>query len=278
MTIREALRLGAETLAQVPDPRIDAAYLLSDVLKIGRLALELNPGQTLAPEQEQRYRAALRRRRDREPLQYILGTQSFFGLELAVSPDVLIPRPETETLCELALHRLGTMQTPAVADICTGSGAIAIAVKKARPDAAVWATELSSAALTLARENAENNGADITFLQGDFMQPLQGLTFDCILTNPPYIQTGDLTSLQPEVRVEPRMALDGGEDGLTFYRRLAQDAPRFMKPGGCVFAELGDGQAQAVSVLLRETKRFTNIRVHADLYQKPRVLEAQLYP
>ena len=110
------------------------------------------------------------------------------------------------------------------------------------------------------------------------MQPLQGLTFDCILSNPPYIRTGDLESLQPEVRVEPRMALDGGEDGLTFYRRLAQDAPRFLERGGLVFAELGDGQARAVSALFQETRRFADVRVHADLFRKPRVLEALLFP
>lgn len=278
MTILEALRLGADTLAQVPDPRVDAELLLGHILGVQRLMLGLNPSRELAPEQKQAYLRALERRRGREPLQYILGTQCFFGVELAVNRDVLVPRPETETLCELALGRMEGMQAPAVADICTGSGAIAVAVKIARPDAGVFATELSPEALRVARGNAERNGVAISFLQGDFMQPLQGKTFDCILSNPPYVRTGDLDTLQPEVLKEPRMALDGGEDGLRFYRRLALDAPRFLRPGGLVLAELGDGQADAAAALFEAAKRFSGVRVHADLFGKPRVLEAQLYP
>ena len=109
------------------------------------------------------------------------------------------------------------------------------------------------------------------------MEPLRGTTFDMILSNPPYIEAGDLDTLQPEVRKEPRMALDGGADGLAFYRRLAQDAPACLKPGGMLFAELGDGQAQAAAALFEETDRFTDIRIHNDLFGKPRVLEAQLF-
>ncbi len=277
MTIREALRLGTETLSEVPDPRVDTELLLGHELDMARMELKLNPARELAPAQEQVFLQALERRRNREPLQYILGTQSFCGAELAVNEAVLIPRPETETLCELALKRIETTQSPTVADICTGSGAIAVAVKLARPDAKVFATELSPQALSVARDNAKRNGADITFLQGDLMEPLQGKTFDCILSNPPYIKAGDLDTLQPEVRKEPRMALDGGADGLRFYRRLATDAPRCLKRGGSLFLELGDGQAQPVSALV-SAAGFTGVRVHNDLFGKPRVLEALLYP
>ncbi|MBE0601095.1 MAG: peptide chain release factor N(5)-glutamine methyltransferase [Firmicutes bacterium] len=277
MTIREALRLGTETLSAVPDPRVDTELLLGHALPMARMALALNPAQPLTTAQEQAFRQALERRKGREPLQYILGTQSFCGVELAVNEAVLIPRPETETLCELALQRIESLQSPAVADICTGSGAIAVAVKVSRPDAAVWATELSPQALSVARDNARRNGADITFVQGDLMEPLQGMTFDCILSNPPYIKAGELASLQPEVRREPRMALDGGADGLRFYRRLAQDAPRHLKRGGRIWLELGDGQASDVSALF-EAAGFAGVRVHSDLFGKPRVLEALLYP
>lgn len=277
MTIREALRLGAETLRAVPDPLVDAELLLSDALKLPRMVLRLNPAQALAPAQEQAYLRALERRRGREPLQYILGLQYFCGAELAVSDAVLIPRPETETLCELALKRLEGVQRPAVADICTGSGAIAVAVKVARPDAKVYAAELSKEALSVARENAKRNGADVSFVQGDLMEPLRGKTFDLILSNPPYIRTGDLDTLQPEVLKEPRVALDGGEDGLRFYRRLAQDAQRYMKRGGGILVELGDGQARAVTALF-DAAGFLGVRVHNDLFGKPRVLEALLYP
>jgi release factor glutamine methyltransferase len=277
MTVLEALRLGTKVLAEVPDPRVDAEMLLGGVLKTRRMELLLDSARQLTPTQELAYLRALERRKGREPLQYILGVQSFCGCEIAVDEAVLIPRPETETLCELALKRMAALKNPAVADVCTGSGAIAVAVKTARPDAELWATELSRAALSVARDNAGRNGADITFLQGDLMEPLQGKTFDCILSNPPYIPSGELDALQPEVRREPRMALDGGADGLFFYRRLSQDAPRYLKRGGTVFLELGDGQAQAVAALFEEA-RFTGVRVHADLFQKPRVLEALLYP
>lgn len=278
MTILEAVRLGTDTLHEVPDPRVDAELLLGYVLRMRRMDLSLYPEQTLTPDQEKAYLHALQRRAGRKPLQYILGTQSFCGCEIRVTEAVLIPRPETEILCELALKRMETIQNPAVADICTGSGAIAVAVKTARPDADVWATELSADALRVARDNAQRNGADVTIVQGDLMEPLQGKTFDMILSNPPYIKAGELDTLQPEVLREPRMALDGGDDGLDFYRRLAQETPRYLTPGGSVLLELGDGQAQAVSALFLYTNRFADIRVHHDLFGKPRVLEAQLYP
>ncbi len=277
MTILEALRHGEHTLMAVPDPRVDAELLLSSILHMQRMELKLQPAKVLTLAQETDYLHALQQRSDRQPLQYILGSQNFFGLDIAVNEAVLIPRPETETLCELALNYLKPLAQPAVADVCTGSGAIAIAIKKHCPDASVFATDLSQAALNVARDNAKRSAAAITFLQGDFMEPLQGKTFDCIVSNPPYIKAADLATLQPEVRKEPRMALDGGEDGLTFYRRLAQDAPQLLRRGGAVFAELGDGQDSAVPALFTAAG-FARVRVHKDLFLKPRVLEALLYP
>lgn len=274
MTIHEAARLGAQTLAAVPDPQLDAEWLLGEALGMKRLELRLNATRSLTAEQETKYRDLLKKRAARVPLQYILGTQSFFGCELRVTEAVLIPRQETETLCERALMALEATPSPAIADLCTGSGAIAIALRHARPDARVWATELSPPALALARENAQKNGTVITFLEGDLLEPLQGLTFDCIVSNPPYISTGALAALQPEVRFEPRMALDGGTDGLLFYRRLAQGVPTVLRPGGRVFLELGDGQADAVAALFAAAG-FAEIRVHNDLFGCPRVLEAR---
>jgi release factor glutamine methyltransferase len=275
MTIRDALRLGARTLAGVPDPQLDAEWLLGGTLSMRRMELLLNAARELTGEQEQRYRSLLVRRAAREPLQYVLGTQSFYGLELRVNESVLIPRQETETLCERTLKAIQPLRAPAVADVCTGSGVLAVAIKRTHPDARVWATELSPAALRLARENAAQNGAEVTFLEGDLLAPLRGLKFDCIVSNPPYIPSGALDALQPEVRFEPRMALDGGADGLTFYRRLAQDAPDVLNPGGTILMELGDGQAEAVTVIFNASQRFADIRVHPDLYGQPRVLEAR---
>jgi len=274
MTVREALKSGAEALAAVPDPQLDAELLLCDVMRMRRMNLLLAAAQPLTAAQEARYRALLLRRAAREPLQYILGTQSFYGMELRVDPRVLIPRQETETLCERALESLRGVQNPRVADLCTGSGAIAILIKHSRPDAAVFATELSPQALELARENAESIGADVQFRQGDLLKPLEGQTFDCLVSNPPYIPSAALETLQPEVRLEPRMALDGGADGLLFYRRLAAEAPDYLKPEGKLLMEFGDGQARDVRAIFAETRRFSGLRVHLDLYGRPRILEA----
>lgn len=274
MTVREALHAGAGALAAVPDPRLDAELLLCRVLEVPRMTLLLSAARELTPAQEARYQTLLSQRAAREPLQYILGSQSFYGCELLVDERVLIPRPETELLCERALKRLQAIRQPAVADVCTGSGALAIAIKRERPDAAVWAADLSDAALALARENAECNGAAIEFRQGDLLRPLAGQTFDGIVCNPPYIPAALIETLQPEVTKEPRMALDGGIDGLDFYHRLANEAPDSLKPGGLLFAEFGDGQAAAVATIFTAAQAFQDVRIHRDLAGHPRFVEA----
>ncbi|MFH1513684.1 MAG: peptide chain release factor N(5)-glutamine methyltransferase [Bacillota bacterium] len=274
MTIHEARQFGAAKLCAVPDPWIDAELLLGHVVGMKRLMLSINAAQELTQEQERHYLKRLRLRAQREPLQYILGTQCFYGCELRVDPSVLIPRPETETLCEQVLLCMERYRLPSVADICTGSGAIAITLKKNRPDAKVWATELSAGALKTAKANAVRNDAEITFLQGDLLAPLDGLTFDFIVSNPPYIRTEALDTLQPEVLREPRLALDGGRDGLDFYRRLAQDAAKYLNRSGRIFLEFGDGQAEDVAAIFAASRQFEDIHVHPDLYGRQRVLEA----
>lgn len=274
MTIREALQYGTGVLAAVPDPRVDAELLLCDVMQLQRMMLALNASQTLTQAQEQRYRELLELRAARKPLQYILGSQSFYGMELQVDERVLIPRPETEILCERALQSVQPIQQPRIADLCTGSGAIAITLKSQRPDAMVWATELSADALALAQENARQAGTTITFLQGDLLNPLAGNLFDCIVSNPPYIPSQALDTLQPEVRREPRMALDGGADGLLFYRRLANEASDYLKSKGKIFMEFGDGQADAIRAIFEKSRQFSGLQVHRDLYGHPRILEA----
>ena len=274
MTVLDALRQGEAALKHTPDPKLDAQLLLCHVLHVGRMGLLMSPAWKLTPMQEARYGELLHLRAGRQPLQYILGLQDFYGLELKVNESVLIPRQETETLCEKALRCLEAVREPAVADLCTGSGAIAIVLKKNRPGARVWATELSPGALALAKENAAASGAEITFLEGDLLEPLRSLRFDCIVSNPPYIASAELAALQPEVRREPRMALDGGPDGLLFYRRLAQDVPAYLNPDGKLYLEFGAGQAEPVSALFTGAG-FTGVRIHRDLFGKERVLEAQ---
>lgn len=273
MTIRQALSEAEKALAHVPDPRVDAELLLAHVLGMDRLSLRLWGTKALQPEQEQRFASLLLSRTQRAPLQYLIGSQGFYGLDILTDSRALIPRPETELLCELGIAFLQGKSHPAALDLCTGTGAIAIVLKHECPSTAVHATDLSHDALSLARENAQRNQAEITFHQGDLFAPVEGLRFDLILSNPPYIPTLDCRSLQPEVQQEPLMALDGGKDGLDFYRRIAMEAPSHLLPGGLLAVEVGDGQAQAVQRLFTEAG-LQNVSIHADLAGLPRMVSA----
>ena len=271
MTIREALKKGANRLekAGVPDARLDAEYLLAEILRLDRLRLIADGGSVLTDEQLNAYEQWLARRERREPLQYILGNQPFMGFMLKTSPAALIPRADTERLCEAAL---GVLRPGMRAlDLCTGTGALAIALKKLCPQAEVCASDLSKDALALAQSNAEALKADIRFYEGDLFNPLQRERFDLIVSNPPYIPQKDLPALQAEVLFEPMMALDGGEDGLSFYRRIAQEAPAHLNPGGYLMLEIGSDQGQSVPQLLAETG-FTDITVQQDYAGLDRVV------
>ncbi len=271
MTVREALRKAADRLAQagVPDARLDAEYLLAELLHTDRLHLIADGGAPLGDDQLNAYEQWLARRERREPLQYILGTQPFMGCMLAVSPAALIPRADTECLCEAAL----TVLKPGmrVLDLCTGTGALAIALKKHCSRAEVCASDLSEEALALAGKNAARNGADVRFFSGDLFTPLRGEHFDLIVSNPPYIPRGELPDLQAEVRFEPDMALDGGEDGLDFYRRIAAEALEHLNRNGWLMLEIGSTQGQDVSRLLQE-HGFSEMRILPDLAGLDRVV------
>ena len=271
MTVREALRNAADRLAQagVPDARLDAEYLLAELLHTDRLHLIADGGASLSDAQLNAYEQWLARRERREPLQYVLGTQPFMGCMLAVSPAALIPRADTECLCEAALAVLKPGMR--VLDLCTGTGALAIALKKHCPGVEVCASDLSVDALALARENAIRNGADVRFFSGDLFTPLRGERFDLIVSNPPYIPRGELPGLQAEVRFEPDMALDGGEDGLDFYRRIAAEASEHLNRNGWLMLEIGSTQAQDVSRLLQE-HRFSEMKILPDLAGLDRVV------
>ena len=271
MTVREALKNGANRLemAGVPDARLDAEYLLAELTHLDRLRLIADGGNPLTDEQLNAYEQWLARRERREPLQYILGNQPFMGFMLKTSPAALIPRADTERLCEAAL---GVLRPGMRAlDLCTGTGALAIALKKLCPQAEVSALDLSEDALALAQSNAEALKADIRFYAGDLFSPLQGERFDLIVSNPPYIPQKDLPALQAEVQFEPMMALDGGEDGLSFYRRIAQEAPAHLNPGGYLMLEIGSDQGQSVPQLLAEAG-FTDIALQQDYAGLDRVV------
>ena len=275
MTISQALSWAGGVLsdARVPNAAEDAEWLLASLLGVGRLDLKVSGDKTLPDDDLEQFNAMIQRRKSREPLQYILGTQPFMGFEFAVSPDALIPRFDTETLCEQAVLRLG--EGAQVLDLCTGTGAIGISISLLCPDAQVTCTDISPKALLLARKNAHALGAQVRLLQGDLFDALRGdEVFDMILSNPPYIPTADLPGLQQEVGYEPALALDGGGDGLDFYRRIIAQAPEFLKKGGLLGLEIGDGQAEAVTGLLQQD--FRDIQLIRDLSGLDRVLFAAL--
>ena len=275
MTIRQALQNAAHTLetAGVPDARTDAEWLLAHVTGQSRMELRLAASTELTREQERRFSSLLLSRAQREPLQYLLGTQNFYGLPIAVDERALIPRQETEELCQWGLSLLEALPSPQVLDLCTGSGAIAVALKRLCPRAQVCASDLSAPALSLARENARANGADIRFFQGDLWEPLAGLRFDLIVSNPPYIPSAECGVLQAEVLFEPRMALDGGPDGLAFYRRIAQGAAAHLNPGGWLLLEVGQGEAADVCCLLTAAG-LADAAVRRDIYGVARMVGA----
>jgi len=256
-------------------------WLLAAALDVPLHVLVLEGERPVSVLQSEQAWSLLRRRAAREPLQYILGAQEFCGLDIGVTPAVLIPRPETELLVEEALRAVAGVKEPAMADVGTGSGCIALAVAWERLDATVYALDLSGSALAVARSNAIRHGLGerIRFVQADLLDTLGREStgfFDIIVSNPPYIPAPEVDKLQPEVaRHEPRMALSAGPDGLTFYRRLLLDAPRLLKPGGRLIMELGCGQAGAVRRLARQGGAFDLIECRKDAAGIDRVLIAR---
>ena len=252
MTIREALREGTALLqkAGVPDADVDACLLLADLLKEDTLVLRIEGQRELSEEKQREFEALLARREKREPLQYILGETEFMGLTFHVEPGVLIPRADTEIVCEQALMRL--KPGARVLDIGTGSGALAISLAKLGKDVRVTAVDISDAALAIARANAECLSADVEFVKSDCFSVLKGEKFDMIISNPPYISGEEMKVLMPEVLLEPHLALFGGEDGLDFYRRISREAPEYLNDGGWLVFEIGWLQKDAVCAPLRE--------------------------
>lgn len=246
----------------VENARREAEWLLCAATGLDRVGLYLNFEKPLNDQELAAFRATVARRGRREPLQHILGTQEFDGLSFEVTPAVLIPRHDTETLLEQAIEH--APEAACILDLGTGSGCISIALGRRLPDARITAVDLSEEALLVARRNAELNGVAIEFLQGSFFQPVNGRTFNLIVSNPPYITTADLSELQPEVRdFEPKLALDGGPDGLAAYRAIIMEAPKHLAPGGWLLLEVGAGQAQDVVALLAQSG-FTAIITATD--------------
>ena len=275
---RALLRQGERLLRRRarPDPCEDAAtdafLLLEKVTGLTRTNYPLKKDEAYAPAERAAYLTLLRRRAAGEPVQYILGEWDFMGLEFAVGPGVLIPRPETELLAEMAIEALRKRQKPRVLELCGGSGCIAIAVAKALPQAEITVLELSGEAMGYLQKNIARHGVkNVTAVQGDALCPPPSITgrYDAILSNPPYIASGELPALQKEVQQEPAMALDGGADGLDFYRGFNGIYPKMLTDGGLLLYEIGEEQGEAVAALLRAAG-LERVAILRDMYGLPR--------
>ena len=251
--------------------RVDAEWLLAHSMQTPRSWLFAHSGDAVPAEAAVRFAALLARRQAGEPVAYLTGSQGFWTLDLAVSPATLVPRPETELLVERALARIPVNSASHVADLGTGSGAIALAIAKERPHTAVIATDASAAALEVARGNAARNGiTNVEFREGDWLAPLAGETFDLIASNPPYIAEGDPHLDRGDLRFEPPTALSSGEDGLDAIRSIVRDAPARLAPGGWLLLEHGWDQGALVRALL-EAAGFIDVETAHDLEGRDRI-------
>jgi release factor glutamine methyltransferase len=247
----------------VENSRLEAEWLLCEALGLDRVGLYVNFDKPLLDSELAACRSLVGRRARREPLQYILGSQDFYGLDFEVLPGVLIPRHDTETLVQEAVTRCPARAI--VLDIGVGSGCIAVALARTCPDAHVYGVDFSPEALQLAQRNAERHGVTVTLVQGSLFEPFEGRKFDLIVSNPPYIPTEEIAGLQPEVRdYEPREALDGGPDGLDFYRSIIPAAPSFLEKGGWLLLEVGIGEAPDVTVIFEATGRYHDLFTACD--------------
>jgi len=271
--VSELLRQATARLSASGSARLDAELLLGAVLQRPRAWLLAHDQAEVPQDQAARFRALTDRRARGEPLAYITGSREFWSLTLQVDAAVLVPRPETELLVERALALLADVDA-AVADLGTGSGAIALACASERPRWRIVATDRSTAALAVARRNAVALSADnIEFLAGDWFVPLAGRRFRMILANPPYIASGDPALRDPALRHEPRSALVSGATGLEALAAIARDAPRHLLPDGVLLLEHGADQAAAVAEML-VSQGFAHVRCHSDLAGRSRITEA----
>jgi release factor glutamine methyltransferase len=273
-TAGEVLQAARTRLAQVSHyPRRDAELMLAYVLGCDQAALLTHPERILSPAETNQFENLLRRRLASEPVQYLTGAQEFFGLLFEVSPDVLIPRPETEHLVEAVLERFDRDANPRILDVGTGSGAIAVAIAHALPRSRVTAVDLYPSALEVARRNAERHGVidRVTLLQSDLIAGAGSTEFDVVVSNPPYIADGEL--LEPQVaNYEPRSALYAGPTGLEIYERLIPQARNVLMPEGWLIMEIGYGQQPALQTLLSDWREVTFV---PDLQGIPRVILAR---
>ncbi len=270
-TILEVLKWTTNFFLErgIENPRLEAEYLLSEVLDIPRLELYLRFEQPLNPKERDRLKAYVVRRANREPLQYIVGYTEFYGYKIEVDPRVLIPRPETELLVEKAIGfcRFDTK----ILEIGTGSGAIPIAILRQFPGITVHAVDISQEALELAEKNAIVNTADVQFFHSDIYENVPSEKYGLIISNPPYIRDDEYETLAPEItRYEPKLALTAGEEGMNAYRRIIEGAENYLAEGGKILLEIGSKQAEAITELAR-SHGYNNINIQKDYNDLDRI-------
>jgi release factor glutamine methyltransferase len=282
LTVLESIKLSTEFLTNkgIESPRINAELMLANILNCKRLDLYLSFERPLNDEETNLYREFIRRRSKFEPLQYILGSVEFYGLEFKVNKSVLIPRPETEILVETILKSVEKDSALNILDIGTGSGIIAISLAKNLPASSITAIDSSDSALVIAKENAELNGVEkqIKFKSSDIItnEVDLGYPFDIVVSNPPYISMEDYKDLAPELRLyEPQIALTDNFDGLNFYRTITGKSKTLLNKGGKLFFELGQGQSKKVSDILQQAN-FSNIVIKKDYQNIDRVISGEL--
>jgi len=286
VSIQAVVRENVQCLieAGIETARLDAEILLSHVLKLTKEQFVLFSDMPVRPEQMRHCEELLLRRIRREPVAHITGRQEFWSLDFRVTPDVLIPRPETERLVEITLglaREFPENKALKILDVGTGSGAIALSLARELPSSMIWATDVSIEALKVARSNAARYGASerVRLLHGDLFEPIGEIAgrFDLIVSNPPYIRSAEIDALEPEVSLwEPRGALDGGVDGLDFYRRIAREAGDHLAPNGAVAVEIGADMGEEVARLFAGGGCYTGVSAFQDYAGRDRVVMAKL--
>ena len=275
MNIKEILEEGTKNLKEnnVTEAKIKAKLLLCHLLQVDKVYLAIHLEDELDKKIVQKYEKGIQKIAQGKPIQYITKQQEFMGLNIKVNENVLIPQPDTEILVEEAIKivKASKKEQPTVLDLCTGSGAIAIAIAK-NTTAKVWGIDISQEALNIAKENAKQNNAKINYLNSDMFKNIpNNLQFDVIASNPPYIPSNDIESLDKEVQCEPIIALDGGKDGLAFYKIIAEEAYKYLKAEGWLLLEIGYNQKEPVIELFQ--KQYQNITCIKDLAGNNRVIK-----
>lgn len=281
MTIKEALNKGMILLKsnQIDSPKLKARLLLQYVLKLKREQIIIYDNMQIEKEQEKEYLQNIQKLIKGIPLQHITNTQEFMKMNFYVNNNVLIPRPDTEILVEEVIKLGKEKKNPVILDLCTGSGAIAISIAKYLPSAKVYASDISKKALEIAKINAKSNGVSgkIKFINSDLFEKIKEMKFDIIVSNPPYIKTSEIKFLDNEVQKEPILALDGGKDGLDFYRKIVTEAYSHLKYESYLCFEIGYDQKEEVTKIIKDAKVYSKTYCKKDLYANDRIIVTQVH-